>query len=98
MNRPDCATWPMGLLGEQRRRADVAYRVEHLPPVQRGLLVSDVEAAGTPIILVHGIVDNRSVFALLRRGLRRRAWQEVSSAAKLGKLPRAIATIVAYKP
>ena len=37
---------------------------------QRGLLISDVEAAGTPILLVHGMVDNRSIFTLLRRGLR----------------------------
>ena len=38
-------------------RGGPAYRLEHLPPVQRGLLVSNVEAAGTPILLVHGIVE-----------------------------------------
>ena len=38
------------------------------PPCSAGLLVSDVEAAGTPILLVHGIVSNRSIFTLLRRG------------------------------
>ena len=55
------------------------YRVEHLPPVQRGLVISDVEAAGTPILLVHGMVDNRSIFTLLRLGLRRRGFGRVTT-------------------
>ncbi|WP_377644292.1 esterase/lipase family protein [Oryzobacter terrae] len=71
------ATWPLGLVGGRGRRGTPAYRVEHLPPVQRGLIVSDVEAAGTPILLVHGIVSNRSVFTLLRRGLTRRGFSNV---------------------
>jgi triacylglycerol lipase len=70
-------TWPLGLVGGRERRRDPAYRLEHLPPVQRGLLVSDVEAAGTPILLVHGIVSNRSIFTLLRRGLTRRGFSNV---------------------
>ena len=45
--------------------------------MQRGLLVSNVEAAGTPILLVHGIVSNRSIFTLLRRGLTRRGFSKV---------------------
>ena len=45
--------------------------------VQRSLYVSDVEAAGTPIVLVHGIADNRSIFTLLRRALRRRGFRHV---------------------
>ena len=71
------ATWPLGLVGGRGRRGTPAYRVEHLPPVQRGLIVSDVEAAGTPILLVHGIVSNRSIFTLLRRGLTRRGFSNV---------------------
>ncbi len=72
------ATWPLGLLlGGRARRLEPAYRLEHLPPVQRGLLVSSVEAAGTPILLVHGIVSNRSIFTLLRRGLTRRGFSNV---------------------
>ena len=51
-----------------------------LRPVHRGLIVGDVEAAGTPILLVHGVVDNRSVFTVLRRGLRRRGFGRVSGA------------------
>ena len=70
-------TWPVGLVGGRGRRREPAYRLEHLPPVQRGLLVSDVEAAGTPILLVHGIVSNRSIFTLLRRGLTRRGFSNV---------------------
>jgi len=34
-------------------------------------------AAGTPILLVHGLIDNRSVFTLLRRTLRRRGFGRV---------------------
>ena len=45
--------------------------------MQRGLLVSNIEAAGTPILLVHGIVSNRSIFTLLRRGLTRRGFSNV---------------------
>jgi pimeloyl-ACP methyl ester carboxylesterase len=73
------AMWPFGLLEEQSYEVLHGTQLAGLSPVQRGLLVSDVEAAGTPIILVHGIVDNRSVFALLRRGLRRRGFGRVVS-------------------
>lgn len=71
------ATWPLGLVTGAGRASRPAYRLEHLPPVQRGLLVSNVEAAGTPILLVHGIVSNRSIFTLLRRGLTRRGFSHV---------------------
>jgi pimeloyl-ACP methyl ester carboxylesterase len=45
--------------------------------VRRSLLVTDLEAAGTPILLVHGIMDNRSVFTVFRRSLRRRGFGAV---------------------
>ena len=70
-------TWPVGLLVGRGERAGPAYRLEHLAPVQRGLLVSNIEAAGTPILLVHGIVSNRSIFTLLRRVLTRRGFSNV---------------------
>jgi pimeloyl-ACP methyl ester carboxylesterase len=73
------ALYPWGLLGVRQLDGGHGYRVEHLPPVQRGLVVSDVEAAGTPILLVHGMADNRSVFTLLRRGLRRRGFGRVTT-------------------
>ena len=53
------------------------FTLSDLPPAQRGLLMGDVVAAGTPILLVHGLVDNRSIFTLLRRALRRRGFGRV---------------------
>jgi triacylglycerol lipase len=70
------ACYPLGLVREQF--AEVSrYRTDSLPPLQRGLVVADVEAAGTPILLVHGIMDNRSVFTVFRRALRRRGFGRV---------------------
>jgi hypothetical protein len=67
------ALYPWGLLED--RLDDASHLgVSHLSPVQRGLIVGDVEAAGTPIILVHGVIDNRSIFTLLRRSLRGRGF------------------------
>ncbi|WP_367134996.1 esterase/lipase family protein [Saccharothrix sp. HUAS TT1] len=51
-----------------------AYRTDRLSPRRRGLVVSAMEAAGTPIVLVHGIGDNRSAFAVLSGALRRRGF------------------------
>ncbi|WP_255649867.1 triacylglycerol lipase [Frankia sp. ArI3] len=45
--------------------------------MQRGLLVRAPDAAGTPILLVHGLVDNRSVFVRLHHQLRRRGFRRV---------------------
>jgi pimeloyl-ACP methyl ester carboxylesterase len=73
------ALYPSGLLFRHGVDSQHGYRVEHLPPVQRGLVVSDVEAAGTPILLVHGMVDNHSIFTLLRLGLRRRGFGRVTT-------------------
>jgi pimeloyl-ACP methyl ester carboxylesterase len=71
------ATYPLGMRGERARAAEDRYRVADLPPLHRGLVISDVEAAATPILLVHGLVDNRSAFALLKRSLRRRGFGRV---------------------
>ncbi len=71
--------YPLGLFGGRTPEGGPGYRIEHLAPVQRGLVTSNVEAAGTPILLVHGIIDNRSVFTLLRRGLTRRGFGNVST-------------------
>ncbi|HVB27208.1 MAG TPA: alpha/beta fold hydrolase [Mycobacteriales bacterium] len=73
------ATYPLGLLAERGRQRVDRFTLDGLPPVQRGLVIGDVEAAGTPILLVHGMVDNRSVFTLLRRGLRRRGFGRVTT-------------------
>ncbi|MFE2750661.1 esterase/lipase family protein [Actinosynnema sp. NPDC059335] len=68
--------YPWGAL-EERPKADRHYRTDRLPPRRRGLLVSAGEAAGTPIVLVHGIGDNRSAFAVLSGALRRRGFTAV---------------------
>ncbi|MDP3713430.1 MAG: alpha/beta fold hydrolase [Mycobacteriales bacterium] len=75
------AMYPLGVLSE-RSRITVREELERfslgdLPPAQRGLLMGDIVAAGTPILLVHGLVDNRSIFTLLRRALRRRGFGRV---------------------
>jgi triacylglycerol lipase len=72
------ALYPLGVLAE-RARPERPRDLSRLSPVQRGLLIGDVEAAGTPILLVHGMVDNRSIFTVLRRGLRRRGFGRIFS-------------------
>lgn len=67
------ALYPWGLLEDRLDEAS-HLGVSHLSPAQRGLIIGDVEAAGTPIILVHGVIDNRSIFTLLRRSLRGRGF------------------------
>lgn len=72
------ATYPWGLLREKRPAAE-RYGYEGLRPLQRGLLVRDVEAAGTPILLIHGMIDNRAIFARLTRRLRSHGFTRVHS-------------------
>jgi pimeloyl-ACP methyl ester carboxylesterase len=71
------ASYPFGVVQEKVRDADDVFSLGSLRPIQRGLLIHDVEAAGTPILLLHGMVDNRSIFTLLRRNLRRRGFGRV---------------------
>ncbi len=71
--------YPWGLLAARTPQTAHGYRIEHLPPVQRGLVISNVEAAGTPILLVHGLVDNHSVFTVLKLLLRRRGFGRVTT-------------------
>jgi len=69
------AMYPWGLLHDRGDDIDPQlYTLTGLSPARRGLLGVDVAAATTPIVLVHGIVDNRSAFTMLRRGLRRRGF------------------------
>ncbi len=79
------ATYPLGLLREEPSPGH-PYSIDRLPPMQRGLLVGNIEAAGTPILLVHGIVDNRSIFGPLRASLHRRGFGRVLSFS-YGPLP-----------
>ncbi len=73
------AMYPMGLVEERARDEIVRHNLDGLDPVQRGLIIGDVEAAGTPIIMVHGVIDNHSIFTVLRRGLSRRGFGRVIS-------------------
>jgi triacylglycerol esterase/lipase EstA (alpha/beta hydrolase family) len=69
------ATYPLGLLRDRGDDLDPELlTLEGLPLSQRGLFGADVAAATTPIVLIHGIVDNRTIFTRLRRGLRRRGF------------------------
>lgn len=72
-------TYPGGLLAERATLDDPRYRTDGLSPLMRGLITEDVDAAGRPVLLVHGIGDNRSAFAVLRRALRRRGYGRVST-------------------
>jgi hypothetical protein len=71
--------YPLGLVGVRATHQRQGYRVDHLPPSRRGLAVRDVEAAGTPILLVHGMIDNRSIFTVLRRGLVNRGFGRIET-------------------
>ncbi|WP_244859872.1 esterase/lipase family protein [Intrasporangium calvum] len=71
--------YPLGLVGARASHRRTGYRVDHLSPVQRGLSVCDLDAAQTPILLIHGLVDNRSIFTVLRRRLVSRGFGRIES-------------------
>nr|WP_204920435.1 alpha/beta fold hydrolase [Microlunatus panaciterrae] len=74
--------YPVGLLSEPSSssgRAHARHDLQGLSPQQRGLVHHDVDAAATPILLVHGIIDNHSIFAVLERALQRRGFTNISS-------------------
>lgn len=71
------ALYPLGIVAGPGVDEGHGYRIEHLSPGQRSLILHDLEAAGTPILLVHGLIDNRSTFVLLRRALKRRGFGTV---------------------
>jgi triacylglycerol lipase len=70
-------TYPVGLVAEQGAMNDPRYRIDTLSPLTRSLILADIAAAGRPVVLVHGIGDNRSAFTLLRRTLRRRGFGRI---------------------
>ena len=73
------AMYPAGVLAEHHEIHDPRHRIDTLSPVTRGLILADIAASGTPIVLVHGIADNRSAFAVLRRTLRRRGYGRITT-------------------
>jgi triacylglycerol lipase len=73
------ALYPAGVLAESAALVDDRARLDPLSPVTRGLLLGDVAAAGVPVVLVHGIVDNRAAFTVIRRALQRRGYGRVTT-------------------
>jgi triacylglycerol lipase len=70
--------YPRGIRPEHRQRPERSD-LHGLTPEQRGLVHHDLDAAATPILLVHGIVDNHSIFTVMDRALRRRGFQTIST-------------------
>lgn len=68
--------YPLGARTEVLR-PDLSCRPAAAPPSVRALFAADPLAARVPVLLVHGLVDNRSIFAAMRRSLRRRGFASV---------------------
>jgi hypothetical protein len=58
-------------------RPDPRKRPGEQPPAVRALFAADPLAARIPVLLVHGLVDNRSVFSVMTRSLKRRGFAHV---------------------
>jgi pimeloyl-ACP methyl ester carboxylesterase len=58
-------------------RLDPRVRPGEQSPAVRALFADDPLAARIPVLLVHGLVDNRSVFSVMQRSLRRRGFAHV---------------------
>ncbi|MCO7222258.1 triacylglycerol lipase [Klenkia sp. PcliD-1-E] len=70
--------WPLGTRPETPV-VDDRVRPEWRPPAVRAFFAGDPLAARVPVVLVHGMVDNRSVFTVMSRALRRRGFTCVST-------------------
>jgi hypothetical protein len=70
--------YPLGTRTEALR-PDARNRPGDQPPTVRALFAADPLAARIPVLLVHGLIDNRSIFAVMRRSLRRRGFAHVCS-------------------
>jgi triacylglycerol lipase len=68
--------YPLGARTEQLR-PDSRFRPGAQSPTVRALFADDPLAARIPVVLVHGLVDNRSIFTVMRRSLRRRGFAQV---------------------
>ena len=73
--------YPLGFMSKPTRA--VAGRSRHdlsgLSPEQRSLSHHRIDAAETPIVLVHGIIDNHATFTWMEYALRRRGFQTLSA-------------------
>ncbi|MEU6977586.1 alpha/beta fold hydrolase [Streptomyces sp. NPDC046371] len=71
--------YPTGLVAERRPRGPVAAGPAAGPGSTGSGPRAEGAAAGRPVVLLHGFVDNRSVFVLLRRALARHGRDRVES-------------------
>jgi triacylglycerol lipase len=73
--------YPLGLLSAPTRIPNGRRHrnLSNLSPEQRGLVHHDVDAAETPILLVHGIIDNHAIFTVMERALRRRGFRTLAA-------------------
>jgi triacylglycerol lipase len=73
--------YPLGMLSAPTRVAVETHRhdLNGLTPEQRVVFHHGVATAQTPILLVHGIIDNHAVFAAMERALRRRGFHMLST-------------------
>jgi triacylglycerol lipase len=55
------------------------HNLSGLSPEQRGLIHHDVDAAATPILLVHGFIENHAVFTVMEHALRRRGFHMLTA-------------------
>jgi pimeloyl-ACP methyl ester carboxylesterase len=104
--------YPAGLLSAPAHAAS-GYRrltLRGLSPEQRGLIHYDVDAAATPILLVHGYIENHAIFTVMERALRRRGFDMLTAydygllthsipraAARLGHAIEKLATNSGYE-
>jgi triacylglycerol esterase/lipase EstA (alpha/beta hydrolase family) len=68
--------YPLGARTEPLR-PDPRHRPGQQPASVRALFAADPLAARIPVVLVHGLVDNRSVFSVMQRSLRKRGFTHV---------------------
>jgi pimeloyl-ACP methyl ester carboxylesterase len=71
--------YPLGLFSAPSPLDSGHHDLRGLSPEQRGLLHHGGEAAATPILLVHGIIDNHAIFTVMERALRRRGFQTLAT-------------------
>jgi hypothetical protein len=70
--------YPLGTRTESLR-PDPRKRPGEQPPGVRALFAADPLAARIPVVLVHGLIDNRSIFTVMRLSLRRRGFTQICS-------------------
>ncbi|MPR00254.1 alpha/beta fold hydrolase [Modestobacter sp. I12A-02628] len=70
--------YPLGTRADALR-PDARIRPGEQSAAVRALFADDPLAARIPVVMVHGFVDNHSVFTLMRRSLRRRGFTSVCS-------------------